>query len=74
MLCRDESAQRAKAAWMDLIDERVGRYPPDEDPLAVPFNVLLQPRESVTTWRNFHAADNVRELGPISGHGGSCCG
>src|SRR5579863_4229018 len=35
--------QRAKGAWIYLIDDRGRRFPPVADPSAVPLDVLLQP-------------------------------
>ena len=67
-------AQRAKGAWIYLIDEQGRRYSPDPDPSGVPLDVLLQPRESITTSRTFHVPADVHGLGLITGHGGSYCG
>ena len=67
-------AQRAKGAWIYLIDEQGRRYSPDPDSSAVPLDVLLQPRESVTTSRTFHVSADVHGLGLLTGHGGSYCG
>lgn len=67
-------AQRAKGAWIYLIDGRGRRYSPDPDPSAVPLDVLLQPHESVHTSRLFHVQDDVHSLGLITGHGGPYCG
>ena len=67
-------SQRAKGAWIYLIDDQGGRYSPDPDPSAVPLDVLLHPRESVTTSRTFHVPADVHGLGLITGHGGSYCG
>jgi len=67
-------SQRANGAWMYLIDDRAQRYTPDPDPSAVPLNVLLQPDETVQTSRVFQVPNNVRELGLVTGHGGSYCG
>ncbi len=68
-------AQRAKGAWIYLIDDRGRRYSPDSDPSAVPLDVLLQPGESVATSRVFQVPAEVHELGLVTGHGGaSYCG
>ena len=67
-------AQRAKGAWIYLIDDQGRRYSPDPDPSGVPLDVLLQPHESVTTSRTFHVPADVPGLGLITGHGGSYCG
>lgn len=67
-------AQRAKGAWIYLIDDKGRRFSPDPDSSAVPLDVLLQPEESVTTSRVFHVPGNTRGLGLITGHGGAYCG
>jgi hypothetical protein len=67
-------AQRAKGAWIYLIDDRGHLYSPDPDPSAVPLDVLLQPEESVTTSRVFEVPSGARGLGLITGHGGPYCG
>jgi len=67
-------AQRARGAWIYLIDDQGRLYSPDPDPSAVPLDVLLQPRESVTTSRTFHVSADVHGLGLLTGHGGSYCG
>jgi len=67
-------SQRAKGAWIYLIDDRGRRYSPESDPAAVPLDVLLQPGESVTTSRNFRVPSDVGKLCLITGHGGPYCG
>lgn len=67
-------AQRASGAWIYLIDDQSRRYSPDPDPSAAPLDILLQPRESVTTSRTFHLPADVHGLGLLTGHGGSYCG
>jgi len=66
--------QRAKGAWIYLIDEHGHRYAPDADPSAVPLDVLLQPGDSVSTSRVFHVPAQAHQLGLITGHGGAYCG
>lgn len=66
--------QRVRGAWVYLIDDRGRRYPPDPDPSAAPLDVLLQPGESVSTWRIFRVPNEVRGLGFITGHAGPYCG
>jgi len=66
--------QRAKGAWIYLIDDRGRRFSPDPDRSSVPLDVLLQPGESVTTSRTFRVPSDVRQLGLITGHGGRYCG
>ena len=67
-------AQRASGAWIYLIDDQGRRYLPDPDPSVVPFDILLQPHESVTTSRTFHVSADVHGLGLLTGHGGAYCG
>lgn len=67
-------AQRARGAWIYLIDGQGRRYSPDPDPSALPLDVLLQPHESVTTSRTFQVSADAHGLGLITGHGGSYCG
>src|SRR6202521_4016620 len=40
--------QRAKGAWIYLIDDRGRRYSPDPAPSALPLNAQLGPQESAT--------------------------
>jgi len=65
-------AQRAKGAWIYLIDDRGRRYAPERDLSAVPLDVVLQPGESVSTSR-VHVPPDVQRLGLITGHGGPYC-
>ena len=67
-------AQRAKGAWIYLIDDKGRRFSPAPDSSAVPLDVLLQPDESVTTSRLFHVPGDAQRLGLITGHGGAYCG
>ena len=67
-------AQRAKGAWIYLIDDGGRRYSPDLDPSAPPLDVLLQPNESVNTGRVFRVPNDVQGLGLVTGHGGPYCG
>lgn len=66
-------SQRAKGAWIYLIDSRGQRYEPLLDPQAVPLDVLLQPGESVKTLRTFQVPARASGLGLITGHGGPYC-
>ena len=66
--------QRAKGAWIYLVDEHGRRYAPESDPSAVPLSVLLHPQESVATSRVFRVPADVQGLGLITGHGGPYCG
>jgi hypothetical protein len=63
-------SQRAKGAWIYVIDQRGNRYTPEPDPSAVPLDVLLQPGESITTSRLFKLPADADGLGLITGHGG----
>jgi len=67
-------SQRAKGAWIYLIDNHGRRFQADPDPAAVPLDVLLEPQESVTTTRIFHVPADAQQLGLITGHGGAYCG
>jgi len=68
------ASQRARGAWVYLIDDRGRRYAPDPDPSALPLDVLLGPGESVTTTRRFRVPPDVGSLGLVTGHGGPYCG
>jgi hypothetical protein len=63
-------SQRAKNAWIYIIDEHGNRYAPDPDPTATPLDVLLGPGQSVTTTRIFRLPAGSGGLGLITGHGG----
>jgi len=67
-------SQRAKGAWIYLIDERGHLYPPESDPSVVPLDALLHPLESVQTSRVFKVPNGSHPVGLITGHGGSYCG
>ena len=67
-------SQRAKGAWIYLIDEHGRRYSPDSDPSAIPLDVQLGPQQSVTTSRVFMVPADAHKLGLITGHGGPYCG
>ncbi len=67
-------SQRARGAWVYLINDRGVRYRPDANPSAVPLDVLLGPGDSVATTRTFHVPSDVGSLGLITGHGGPYCG
>src|SRR5579859_2305078 len=66
-------SQRAKGAWISVIDGRGNRYAPEPDPSAPPLDVLLQPGESITTSRVFKVPADSGGLGLITGHGGPGC-
>jgi len=67
-------AQRAKGAWIYLIDSHSRRFSPDPDPSAVPLDVELEPQESIQTTRTFRVPADAQQLGLITGHGGTYCG
>jgi hypothetical protein len=66
-------SQRARGAWIYLIDASGRRYEPLPDADEVPLDVLLQPGESVKTWRTFRVPASASGLGLITGHGGPYC-
>ena len=68
------SAQRAKGAWLYLVDEHGHRYSPEPDSSATPLDVLLQPHGSVSTSRTFRVPAKVASLGLVTGHGSPYCG
>jgi hypothetical protein len=55
-------------------DENDTHYQPTPNPADVPLDVQLQPGESVAVKRSFKVPPNVRELGLVTGHGGTPCG
>jgi hypothetical protein len=63
--------QRANDVEVYLVDSRDNRYEPAPAPSEPPFNVLLQPGESVTTTRVFRAPIDARDVGLVLEHGGS---
>ena len=67
-------SQRAKGAWIYLIDENGRKYAPESDPAAVPLDVLLQPEQSIEATREFRVPSEARIAGVITGHGGDYCG
>ncbi len=67
-------SQRARGAWIYILDDRGRRYSPDPDPSAVPLDVLLRPGESVTASRVFRLPPEAHAIGIITGHGGPYCG
>ncbi|MBZ5580252.1 MAG: hypothetical protein LAP40_27155 [Acidobacteriia bacterium] len=58
----DLGAATARGAAIYLLDEQGRRFPLLADPLATPFDVNLQPRQSVTTSLTFRAAADARHL------------
>jgi hypothetical protein len=66
-------SQRAKGAWIYLIDRGGTRYSPLPDNSQTALDVLLQPGESIQTSRTFLVPNGVHDLGLITGHGGGYC-
>jgi hypothetical protein len=66
-------SQRAKGAWIYLIDQRGRRFETLPDPAAIPLDVLLAPGDAVTTSRLFKVPADAIRLGLITGHGGPYC-
>jgi hypothetical protein len=52
----------AKGASLYLVDERRRRFPLVKDPSVIPFDVTLEPGQSVTTSLTFVAAADARQL------------
>lgn len=65
--------QRAKGAWIYLIDQRGTRYAPLANHSDTPLDVLLQPGESVETSRTFMVPNGVTGLGLVTGHPRDYC-
>jgi hypothetical protein len=63
-------SQRARGAWIYLIDQRGNRYAPEPDPAATPLDVRLGPGESVLTSCRFKVPADAGPVGLITGHGG----
>jgi hypothetical protein len=64
-------AQRANDVVVYLVDGLGDRFEPEPDQSAVPFNILLQPGESVTATRVFSIPAGARDVGLVLEHGGS---
>ena len=67
-------SQRAKGAWLFLIDDAGHQFAPELDSSAIPLDVLLKPGDSVATSRVFRLPADTRRLGLVTGHGGGYCG
>jgi len=65
--------QRAKGAWIYLIDQRGTRYAPLANLSDTPLDVLLEPGESVETSRTFMVPNGITGLGLVTGHPGDYC-
>ncbi len=66
--------QRAKSAWICLIDNQGHRYYPDPISSAVPLDAPLEPLQYFTTSCVFHVPLGSHALGLVTGHGGPYCG
>jgi hypothetical protein len=62
-------AQRGRNTHAYLMDDRGRRYDPVPDPDAVPFDILLQPQEAVSTTRVFEIPADVQEPVLVATHG-----
>lgn len=67
-------SQRAKGAWLYLVDDQGHLYRPQVAKGEVPMDVMLRPSESVATSRTFQVPAEAHSLGLITGHGGPYCG
>lgn len=67
-------SQRAKGAWIYLVDDRGRRYAPEFDASAEPLDSLLGPGQSIGARREFKLPPDARVVGLITGHGGGYCG
>jgi len=66
--------QRARGAWIYLIDSLGHRYAPEADPSTTPLDVELTPGQADTTTRVFDLPAGAKPAGLITGHGGPYCG
>lgn len=67
-------SQRAKYAWIYLLDADGNRYAPDERAGDVPLDLEIGPGQAVAASRRFTLPSGVRAVGLITGHGGPYCG
>ena len=63
--------QRENGVVVYLVDGTGGRYLAEQDPATVPFNVVLQPGQTVTTSRSFRVLGEKDILGVVVGREGS---
>jgi hypothetical protein len=66
--------QRARGAWIYLVDEAHQRYAAEPDPTDTPLDVELGPQEAQSTSRRFVLPAGRQPVGLITGHGGPYCG
>ncbi|HZV06683.1 MAG TPA: hypothetical protein VE999_16500 [Gemmataceae bacterium] len=67
--CARRVAQRGRGTQVYLVDDRGRRYDPVPDPDAVPFDILLQPQEAVSTTRAFEIPADAHDPVLIATHG-----
>ncbi len=67
-------SQRARGAWIYLLDEHGRRFAPEVASDAIPLDTLLGPGESLATSRSFRIPTGVRPVGLVTGHGDRYCG
>jgi hypothetical protein len=66
--------QRARGAWIYLVDATHRRYAAEPDSTVVPLDVELGPLATRSTSRRFLLPAERRPTGLITGHGGPYCG
>jgi hypothetical protein len=66
-------SQRAKGAWIYVVDAQGRRYPPEPDVAAASLEALLGPGESIRTSRVFLLPAETTTASLITGHGFPCC-
>jgi hypothetical protein len=66
-------SQRAKGAWIYIIDDLGRRFEPQPDTSAIPLDVLLEPGQEIATSRVFKIPGDAARLGLVTGHGGPYC-
>jgi hypothetical protein len=62
-------AQRARGTHVYLVDDRGHRYDPVADPDAIPFDILLQPQEAISTTRVFEIPTDAQTPVFVATHG-----
>jgi len=65
--------QREKGVHAYLTDAQNRRFDPLPDPKAIPFDVLLNPVDSVETERSFTLPNDARGVGVVVAHEGPFC-
>jgi hypothetical protein len=66
-------SQREKGINAYLIDAQGRRFHPAPDPSATPFDVLLDPGQSVAATRSYTLPPDARDVGVVLAHEGSYC-